>query len=178
MVKGELTELAFDEATKATVASWVDEYGSTVARTAYYYIGDREAVQDIAQEVFLKCLTARLSPEQVRHPKAWLVRMTRNACIDWRRSKGRNASSSSTSSADLSAGDPTDGAADAMVLWEAVAELPALQQETLLLFYYFGFTTAEIAQVLRRRDGTVRSLLSRARTSLRMKLEDASDEGR
>lgn len=200
-----MTELALDDATRAAVGRWVDEYADTVVKTAYYYLGDRDAAKDVAQEVFLKCLSSRVRPEDVRQPKAWLVRMTRNACTDWRRANrnagagpllplewldGRTATAAratGTSAAGIACtASGTMGAAaaeeadsvEALVLWDAVAQLPSIQKETLLLFYYFGFGSREIAVVLRRPEGTVRSILARARAALKRRLEDPSDEGR
>ncbi len=168
------------------MARWVDEHADTVVKTAYYYLGDREAAKDVAQEVFLKCLSSHVRPQGVRQPRAWLVRMTRNACTDWRRAN-RNGGAGPLLPLEwldghgASAVPGYTGEADsveALLLWDAVARLPSVQQETLLLFYYFGFGTREIAVVLRRRESTVRGILTRARAALRKRLEETSDEGR
>ena len=181
-----MTELTLDDATRVTVARWVDEYADTVVKTAYYYLGDREAAKDVAQDVFLKCLSSRVHPEDVRQPKAWLVRMTRNACTDWRRANRHGGAGPllplewlDGHGASAVAGHAGEAdSVEALLLWDAVARLSSVQQETLLLFYYFGFGTREIALVLRRREGTVRSILARARAALRKRLEETSDEGR
>ena len=56
-------------------------------------------------------------------------------------------------------------------LVEAVLELPANQRAAVHLFYYAGYSTEEIANLLGQRPGTVRSHLSRAREALRQKLK-------
>jgi RNA polymerase sigma-70 factor (ECF subfamily) len=50
---------------------------------------------------------------------------------------------------------------------QAVAALPPLQQEALVLFEYEGFTLEEIAQVTGTEQGTIKSRLHRARESLK-----------
>ena len=49
----------------------------------------------------------------------------------------------------------------------AVASLPELQQEALILFEYEGVTLEEIAQIVGADTGTVKSRLHRARERLR-----------
>jgi RNA polymerase sigma-70 factor (ECF subfamily) len=51
-----------------------------------------------------------------------------------------------------------------------VADLPTLQQESLILFEYEGFTLEEIADVVSADVGAVKSRLHRARERLRRSL--------
>jgi RNA polymerase sigma-70 factor (ECF subfamily) len=60
-------------------------------------------------------------------------------------------------------------------VWEAVSQLPDNYREVIHLFYHEGFTTAEIAAILGRREVTVRSDLSRARKKLKEILKEAYD---
>lgn len=61
-------------------------------------------------------------------------------------------------------------------LWRAVAQLPALQREVLLLRIVSGYSTAESAQVLHRAEGTVKASLHRALVTLRRQLGDVALE--
>ncbi len=51
-------------------------------RIAYYLISDRQAAEDIAQEVFVKLWNKRESLTSVENVEAYIVRMTRNAALD------------------------------------------------------------------------------------------------
>jgi RNA polymerase sigma factor (sigma-70 family) len=63
--------------------------------------------------------------------------------------------------------DATDhGEQDAM--WRLLSTLPARQRTVLVLRYYFGLADPEIAATLECREGTVRSLASRAFAALRV----------
>jgi RNA polymerase sigma-70 factor (ECF subfamily) len=59
----------------------------------------------------------------------------------------------------------------------AVAELPPLQQEALILFEYEGATLDEIAQITGSDTGTVKSRLHRARERLRRVLVEYRKAG-
>ena len=56
-------------------------------------------------------------------------------------------------------------------LWEELRALPPQDRAAIHLFYYEGFSTQEIARILKCRPGTVRSRLSRARKRLRERLD-------
>ena len=56
-------------------------------------------------------------------------------------------------------------------VWEQVAALPARERLILYLYYYQGYSTGEIAQLLGESPGTLRSHLSRARKALKLRLE-------
>lgn len=51
-------------------------------------------------------------------------------------------------------------------MWEAVLTLNAKYAKVVILYYYEGFSTKEIARILHIPEGTVKSRLSRARSKL------------
>lgn len=60
----------------------------------------------------------------------------------------------------------------------AVASLPPLQQEALILFEYEGATLEEIAQIVNADVGTVKSRLHRARANLKRVLAPYRNGGK
>ena len=56
-------------------------------------------------------------------------------------------------------------------LWYLVMELPKEFRDVVILFYYDGFQTKEIAHMLKLSEGTVKSRLCRARGKLKTALE-------
>ena len=56
-------------------------------------------------------------------------------------------------------------------MYYAVLDLPIKQRTVIHLFYNEDYSTKEIAEFLDMKEGTVRSLLSRARSTLRKKLQ-------
>lgn len=57
-------------------------------------------------------------------------------------------------------------------VWHLVMELPREFRDTVILYYYDGFRTKEIADMLKISEGTVKSRLNRARTKLKAALEE------
>ncbi len=66
--------------------------------------------------------------------------------------------------------DRSQGVALTIAVEGAIAALPHVQQEALILFTYEGFTLEEIAGVTGSEVGTVKSRLHRARENLKRSL--------
>ena len=56
-------------------------------------------------------------------------------------------------------------------LWDVVKSLPQNFSKVIILYYYEGFSTKEIAQILKIAEGTVKSRLSRGRDQIKDMLE-------
>ena len=63
----------------------------------------------------------------------------------------------------------------ASFVWEAISQLPVAQREIIHLFYQEGYSAAQIAAIVGRRESTVRSDLTRARKRLKTILKEAYD---
>lgn len=59
----------------------VQQHKNLVYNQAWYFTGNKEDAEDITQEVLLK-LWHHLNAVNNRAVKSWLVKVTRNACID------------------------------------------------------------------------------------------------
>jgi len=68
--------------------------------------------------------------------------------------------------------DEIDHAVDRLVLEKALAELPTRQRTVVVLHYWFGLNSGEVARMLSSPPGTVRSQLARALASLRVALQE------
>ena len=144
----------------------IDQYETTLLRAALAILGDPYEAEDAVQDTFLKWLEKRPEFRDGGHEKAWLLTVCANGC----KSRLRRRKSHPTEELlDVyPAPDPDSG-----TVAEAVFALPANQRAVIHLFYYEGYSTAEIARILGRRPGTVRSHLSRARETLRRELKGA-----
>ena len=104
-----------------------------------------------------------------KHEKAWLLRVAANLSKNVLRARKAHQTD------EIDDQLPASMDADLSFVWEAVRELPETQREVVHLFYQEGYATKEIAQILGRNENTVRSDLSRARTSLKQVLKEAYD---
>ena len=117
----------------------------------------------------IRFLNAAPAFESPAHEKAWLLRVAANL------SKNRIAYNKIRQSDELNEEITAEEAEDLSFVWEAVKQLPPTQSEVVHLFYHEGYSTAEIAELLRRKEATVRSDLKRARERLRAILKEAYD---
>ena len=60
----------------------IERYGDTVRRLCMVHLKNEADTQDIFQTVFLKYVLSSVRFESPEHEKAWLIRVTLNACRD------------------------------------------------------------------------------------------------
>ena len=137
----------------------------TVYRVCYSFMKNKPEAEDMAQETFLRLIASGKTFENERHEKAWLIVTASNLCKDqlkrlYRREEDLEAH------AEL-AGDRGPG--DDSVL-EAILSLPRDYKAAVYLYYYEGYSTAEIAKFLHCPQPTVRTRLARARKQLKFML--------
>ncbi len=128
---------------------------------------------DAVQDVFIKYYSLNKEFEDETHLKAWLIRVTINRAKDitssfWRKHRETLEEYMET----LVFEEPEDGR-----LFEAVMKLPEKYRIAIHLYYYEEYSVREIADILKSRESTVKSQLSRGRKLLREKLkEEWNDE--
>lgn len=122
--------------------------------------------EDITQECFLALIRqpARFNPNRGTM-KTYLFSIARNLAL-----KEYREERSELLQGEVAGADPTASLPLSSAIAQAVATLPALQQEALILFEYEGFTLEEIAGIVQADIGTVKSRLHRARCCLRRTL--------
>lgn len=131
--------------------------------------------EDIVQHAFLKAMET--AEGSIRDFKPWLFRVCRNEWLQMLRKRKRE---------DGDAEKALEQAADDAPLPEAelireeeyralYRELMALspeKREVLELFYFSECSIREIAKIVGRTEGSVKTMLSRARAELRERLEE------
>ena len=136
----------------------------TVYRVCFSFMKTRTDTEDMVQETFLRLMSSGTEFQSEKHEKAWLIVTASNLCKDALRRAWRKH----TSIDDLQE-IPQDGPEWNPVL-EAILALPADQKTAVYMYYYEGYSSAEIAKAMRCRQGTIRSRLSRARQALKKDL--------
>lgn len=180
-----------DAARKGCVDSFnqlVVQYQEVVYRQAYWILLEADAAEDITQEVFLKAYM-RLTGFRGGSLRAWLLRTTRNACMDeFRRLRRRGGLLRNRRSTPDGEYEPADWLADPHInrdsfdefelrelLDQSVKELPALYRSVVFLVDILEMDYQEAAGIMNIPLGTVKSRLARARQLLREKLEPHVD---
>ena len=149
---------------KQQIEALILKYEKTVYKLAYSYMKNRQDTDDIYQEVFLRFFRKKPEFESEEHEKAWFIRTTINCCKSYFLSGWVKRT--------MAMEERTMGREDSYEMEErselfyAVMELPVKYRTVIHLFYYEDLSTAQIAQLLKRREGTVRQQLTRARRQL------------
>ena len=144
----------------------IENYASTVKRICFIHLKNEADTEDICQTVFLKYAMNDKVFDSEAHEKAWIIRVTINACKDLLKSFFRKHTVSLD--AYVEQGGVVD-AAHSEVL-EAVLALPEKYRRVIYLHYYEGYPATDIAEILRINVNTVYTQLTRAKGLLRDEL--------
>lgn len=144
----------------------IERYGDMVRRLCLVHLKNPADTEDIFQNVFLKYVLSPVVFESPEHEKAWLIRVTLNACKDLVKSFFR----SRTVPLEELLEQPAPLSEEHREVLEAVLALPRKYRDAVYLHYYEGYTAAEIGKLLGKNTNTVYTLLTRAREQLRKTL--------
>lgn len=103
-----------------------------------------------------------------RNLRPWMMKITVHCCYDQLRIAHREQSAEDVNVFDTPIFQPND------TLYETLLELSPPVRQVLTLYYYEGFSTAEIATILGLARPTVSMRLSRGRSQLKAILEGAT----
>lgn len=132
---------------------------------------DAERADDVSQEIWLAVV--RDLP-RLRDPgrfAPWLFTIARRSVANRLRDEYAREKASHTAD-EATVDDPVEALVDHAELVAALAELPVMEREILVLFYLEDLSVEDCAQVCRVPVGTVKSRLNRARRMLREHLEE------
>lgn len=141
-------------------------YMNMVYRTAISYTASCHDADDITQIVFLKLYQNNKPFQDEEHIRRWLLRVTANECKRLWASNWRKRVDIVDEYPELTGQDTPEY----KELWEAILRLPAKLRIVLHLYYFEGYQSKEIAEILSIRHDTVRNRLSRARKMLKVDL--------
>jgi RNA polymerase sigma-70 factor (ECF subfamily) len=165
----------------------VEAYSGQVYALMTRFLGRHSGREDLVQEVFLRVIRARDRYEPRARFTTWLYRIVYNLCVnETQRAGGRDHVSierSSTGADPEDAGPPeifderAMGPSESMErddivrqVREAIADLPEGQRMALVLAKYHDMAYSEIADVLGSSEKAIKSLIHRARETLRATL--------
>ena len=146
----------------------VRRYADMVYRLARVNCKNESTAEDVFQEVFLKLLRYQDSIKSEEHLKAWLITVTLNQCKSMFMSTWNKRKVSIDEIVEPAIEDQKE---DYSELYEAVRELPQKYREAIHLFYFEQMSIREIAGILNRQEGTIKTQLNRGRQMLSEKLK-------
>jgi RNA polymerase sigma-70 factor (ECF subfamily) len=159
----------------------VERHQRLVAGTVARMLGSNSDVEDIAQQVFVRVWKSAKRYVPRAKFTTWLLKITRNLVFNELRRRSRHPQlplQVDSEDEERPLKDERATAPDASLLEQelqraietAVAQLPATQRMAVVLRRYDELSYEEIAEVLDQSVPAVKSLLFRARTELRTRL--------
>jgi RNA polymerase sigma-70 factor (ECF subfamily) len=152
------------------LAILVNKYADKVLRLALSHLGNLADAQDVCQEVYIKIFKHQRHFNDAEHEKAWIIRVTINTCKDVIRSPWKKWFSPLTE-----VPLPNNDTASMEVV-SIVLTLPRKYRTVIHLYYYEGYKTAEIAELLDIKESTIRTQLKRAKELLKAKITGGFDD--
>jgi RNA polymerase sigma-70 factor (ECF subfamily) len=179
---GDVDELVVARARRGdqdAFAQIVGHYDHRLRALAFRLLGDRDRMDDVLQEVYVKAFRGLPRFKGEAALGTWLYRITYNGCMDELRRRPAVAPSAYDDERAASEPDPQSGPAEIAVrrhdLSAALDRLPPDQRTAVLLVDAYGLDYADAAEVLGVRAGTIGSRLSRAHAALRVTLGEGDD---
>jgi RNA polymerase sigma-70 factor (ECF subfamily) len=154
-----------------------ERYRDPIFRFAYRLLGSVEAAEDVAHDCFLGLIKGAGRFDSTRASlRTYLYAAARNLAAKRYHTLGRETAIDELADELQTAerNEPIRRVLDDELAGEverAIAELPPLQREALVLFEYEDLSLAEIAAVVGADSGTVKGRLFRAREKLRTRLD-------
>lgn len=137
----------------------------------FAHTGDLAEAQDVVQEAFTRAYIRWRTVRTYDDPVAWVRKVAWNLAVSrWRRLRRIVQLGDGEQSPSMPG--PTGDRVD---LQKALARLPVRQRQAVVLHYLADLSVGEIAVMTGAAEGTVKSWLHRARTSLFGQFEQAGD---
>src|SRR5947209_11987973 len=143
-------------------------------------VGNRHDAEDLTPQTFLKMLKAIGRFRWRSEPfSAWLYRIAHNLAMDHfratRRTQPEEEVPEPPGSEEASAEEQAMHSIGRQSMLELIEKLSAEQQQVLTLKFVFNFPNAEVATILGKTEGAIKSLQHRALVSLQKQLARAAD---
>ncbi|MEG1408408.1 MAG: RNA polymerase sigma factor [Terrisporobacter sp.] len=155
----------------------IEKFYSLYSKDVYLYTfslcKNEHLSEDIMQEAFVKGILSL--DDNHENVKAWLFMVCRNLWIDYIRKNKK------LSNLDINEIDIEDSSSDilknlirseeSLNLYNQIITLPQAMKEAVILYYYLEIPQQKIAEIMNISNGSVRTLIYRARKNLKSKVE-------
>lgn len=144
------------------------QYMDMIFRLAFSHLRSQSDADDVTQNVLFSLYKTNMDFENEAHIRHWLVRVTLNECRKHWRSPWSRYEDFTQYSETLRLEEAETGE-----LFQAIMALDRKYRVLIVLYYYEGYSIAEIAGMLGIPQGTVGTRLARARKKLKQYLTEA-----
>lgn len=160
---------------KGEFESIVEIYYAKALRLAYLISGSYDDSQDIVQETFTACYLNRSKIKEPQYFERYLYKtLSRKAwsyCKKIRREQPVDEIFDENTADSFSVADNFIHKQESREIFGIILSLPIKQRTAVILYYYNGLSTKEIAKITGSFEGTVKSRLFSARKAIKKHLE-------
>ncbi|MDD4700517.1 MAG: sigma-70 family RNA polymerase sigma factor [Oscillospiraceae bacterium] len=139
------------------------KYVDTIYRVCFLFMKNQADTEDALQATFIKLMERTVEFADEQHEKAWLICVASNICRN-------NLKHWFRKTIDISSLPLVDEALDPQIKTtvKRVLCLPDKYKTVIYMYYYEGYKTKEIAEILNKNESTVRSYLRIGRNLLKI----------
>lgn len=168
------------------IENCIDDFGTDIYRFCLKLCADRTEAEDLYQQTFLKALETEWTLDWKKNPKALFFSLAHNLWKSDKRKQARRNMIAPCSNLD----DETEAILHSeesieenylqkeliLEVRRIIQTLPEKFQVPLILFYLSDCSIDQIAAIIKKPPGTVKSRLFKGRTLIKKRLEDAGYE--
>ena len=159
---------------------FIYDHGDELLRLAYTYVKNKQAAEDIVQDVLLKAFEKQALFREEATYRTYLYRMTINRSYDYLRSwhyKNTIMGEKIQHLLGRSTEQDMETQSENRLLAKAVLSLPLKYREVIVLTYYLDYSSEEIGMLLNCSSATVRTRIARGRKKLKLVLKEDGFDG-
>ena len=158
--------------TNADLDEVYEAHSTRLVAQLYAYTGDLALAEDLVQEAFVRVVPRWSKISTYDDPIGWIRRVAWNlATSDWRRARRARRLASATREEHMPGPSP-----DRVMLVQALAGLPPVQRRAVVMFYLADMSLADIAELERVSENTIKQRLHRGRAGLAAALSEPRSE--
>lgn len=166
---------------KEAFISIINEHLQMMYKVAKTRLSSEEDIGDAIQETILSAYKSICVFKNTSYFKTWLIKILINKCNDiiYKNKKIIYVEDYYESIENEDSLDDKDSIEENIVFNETLDSLDESYKTVIVLYYVSGFNTREISEILKEKEGTIKSRLSRARQKLKeIYLKSYNEENR
>lgn len=147
-------------------------YYKDMYRFAYYMLGNEEDAEDVISETVLDAFSGIKNLKKPEKFKAWIFQILTTKCKRQMAVYASNREHISNSQEHLTLSQEDKPYAEQLDVRTAFSILNELERTVISLMVIAGYSSRETAKILRSKEGTIRSIKSRALTKMSQHLKE------
>jgi len=135
----------------------IKTYYQSVFDYFYYHTQNRETSMDLTQEVFVKVVASIETYENRGRFRSWLFTIAVNHLRNHWKYQSTHQEYQFEEESEEDAISDWENITESTNLLNALSQIPTDQRDCIVLKYYYGFTSKEIAEILKVKEPTVKA---------------------